>query len=607
MSLRGYQKDCVRSSISDFKAGIHQQLWVLPTGGGKTRCAAHIPKLLAQPREQTLFVVHRDELIWQAADAFREINPTMSVGIEKAEFTARPDTDIIVASIQTLGRVGSSGMMARLLKFNPDRIRFVILDEAHRATANAWKPLLEHLRVYRQSSPDPRKLLVGITATPERTDGIGLDLLFEKITYEIGMRKLMETGVDVDGSLYPYLTPIRPYRVTTEIDLSTARSKGGDFLEKDLAHALDTPERNRLIVRKYQELGEDLPGLGFTVNVAHAEHLSEELIANGIKSAVVSGGTDRRQRQLIYEAYDAGELKVICSCDTLNEGFDRPRATVALLARPTKSALLYRQQLGRVLRPFPAPEAYAAMRLRGERPAWVKRAAIVLDFCDLTGRHQINTVPTLFGLRPEFDMKGDSVVEVMEQVEKIAAKNPGLDLKEARSIEDVKSQVDRIDLFRAPQIRADVKKLSKFAWMEVFEGVLQIHADGEILEIRQNTLGKFELWQCRDGVRALRDTQPTLAATLTLADSMVPKDKEILLNAKARWRKDPPTENQCRKLHHTEPAIKAKYPNGLAFYRFAFEQFHKGNQNYSKGAVSAMIDRNMMKEKQAAAPEGVKQ
>jgi len=347
---------------------------------GKTRCAAHIPKLMAQPREQTLFVVHRDELIWQAAEAFREINPTMSIGIEKAEFSTAPDTDIIVASIQTLGRVGSTGLTARLLKFKPERIRFVILDEAHRATANAWRPLLEHLRVYRQASPDPRKLLVGITATPERTDGIGLDLLFEKISYEIPMRRLMETGVDVDGALYPYLAPIQAHRVTTEVDLSAARSKGGDFLEKDLAHALDTPERNRLVVRKYQELGDGLPALCFSVNVAHAHNMVEEFIANGITAAVVSGETPRNERLRIYEAFDGGGVRVIASCDAITEGFDRPRATVALLARPTKSSLLYRQQLGRVLRPFPAPEAYQEMRSRGARPEWVKRAAIVLDF-----------------------------------------------------------------------------------------------------------------------------------------------------------------------------------------------------------------------------------
>jgi len=161
----------------------------------------------------------------------------------------------------------------------------------------------------------------------------------------------------------------------------------------------------------------------------------------------------------------------------------------------------------------------------------------------------------------------------------------------------VKSQVDRIDLFRAPEIRSDVKKLSKFAWLEIFDGVLQMQVAGGVLEVRQNTLGKFELWQCRDGLRALRDTQASLAGALTVGDSMVPKDQEILLKSKARWRKDPPTENQCRKLHHTDPSIKGKFSNGLEFYRFAFKQFHQGNQNYSKGGVSAMIHRHAMQGK----------
>jgi superfamily II DNA or RNA helicase len=594
MSLRPYQRDALRASLADYRAGVNTQLWVLPTASGKTEISSRVPKLMKQmPWEQSLFVVPWDDLVWQAADKFKAANPEMLVAVDKAEHVAYDDADVIIASAQTLGKKGKNGdFNDRLKRFNPDAVRTVGIDECHRSLSEWHGQILRYFNVHRQHAGfDKTKLLYGISATPNRTDSRGLEHLFEKISYQIPLRTLMETGPEIEGRVYPYLAPPKAYRVNTEIDISTLKTRKGDFLESDMSNHLDTPERNRMIVDKYQEFGENLPGVCFTINVAHAHHVVEAFTARGIASVVISGDTSRTERLAAYTAYKAGQIKILVSCQALLEGFDMPLATVALLARPSKSTLLYQQMIGRVFRPFPAPEQYLAMLADGERPAWVKPYSILIDFCDLTGNHEIQTIPSLFGLSAKFDTKGEDILKTVDKIEKIAAKQPGLDLKSCESLDDVKTQVDRVDCWRAPVVRPDVKKLSQYIWMELFAGVLQLQVAGGTLEIRQNTLGKYEIWQSKDGLRALKETQDTLAQALTIGDSLVPRDVEVLLKSKAKWREHPPTIEQARLLYHRDPRVKQQFANVVAFHDFAMKRFWSKDHGFTKGGLSQMIDR----------------
>lgn len=589
MRTRPYQNDALDASVQDASIDINSQVLVMPTGSGKTEVGARLPEWHHMtPFEQLLWLVPLDELAWQAKDKFELVNPHLTVDIEKAEYKADPSADIIIASVQSLGRKDGK----RLKKFNPDTITKIVIDECDGSVCESYATILRYMNALKgERNRDPSKLLVGITATPDRADGRGLEHIFDKVSYEIGIRKLMETGIQINGSLYPYLARPRCHRVNTQVDISNVKTRGGDFSEKELAHALDTPERNRLIVKSYIELGERMPAIAFSVNVDHARSLVSTFSEFSIPAAAIDGTMARNERRVYYDAYRRGEIKVLVSCMALSVGFDQPMASVALMCRPTKSGRLFKQQLGRVLRPFPAPETYEDMSRSGQRPDWIKPYAIVIDFSDLTAKHSVEGAASLFGLAPDFDAKGEDMITAVEKVEAIIAKQPMLDLKAAKSVDDLKAMVDTIDIFRAPIVRQDVRKLSKFAWLEAFAGVIQLPIGKSLLEIRENTLGEAELWQSVDGRRASLGKYPSLPLALQEADKKVPRDQEILVNSKAKWRKDPPTEAQCRALWRENPEVKKSHSTGLAFYAHAFKGYESGNANYSKGAISAMLSR----------------
>src|SRR5580704_9281323 len=120
MKLREYQRDVLRASLRDYRAGIRRQLWVLPTGGGKTAIAAKIPELVKQqPGQQGVFIVNRDDLAWQAERTFKAANPTLRVEVEKANSFASVDADVIIASLQTIAK--GDGVSPRFARFDPNR------------------------------------------------------------------------------------------------------------------------------------------------------------------------------------------------------------------------------------------------------------------------------------------------------------------------------------------------------------------------------------------------------------------------------------------------------------------------------------------------------
>jgi superfamily II DNA or RNA helicase len=594
MGLRPYQRDCLKASLTDYRAGIRRQLWVMPTASGKTKTAACVPTLFSQkPGEKTLFVAPMDDLVWQAQRAHQKTNPDMKVGIEKAGNRADADCDIIVGSIQSLAAGGGTGSLARLDRLGESSIKSIVLDEAHHSVAQSFATVLRHLRALKgDDNCDHTKAVIGLTGTPNRMDGLGLEAIFDKISFEISMRTLMETGLTIQGRLYPYLTTPISYRVNTDVDVSSRlRSRGGDFIEKDLAGLLDTPTRNRMIVDYYLQLGRNEPGMCPTINVAHAVHMVEAFAERGVAAAVVSGKTSRTERDALYAATAEGRNKVLCSAATLSEGWDLPAATVCLLARPTRSGLLYRQTVGRVLRPSPAPEDYEEILAKGERPPWIKENAIIIDFCDIVGTHELQTMSSLFGLHPDFDMQGKDALKVVTEVEALVKKQAALDLRACATIEDVRSQAERIDLWRAPVVRPDVRRLSSYLWLEVFEGVLQLNLSKGMLEIRQNTLGHYEIYRSRSGMRAKMDSKPTLKAALECADALVPQSEAIILKSKVKWRSHPPTEKQCAALFRLDTRIKNQFRAPSDFFAWATKQHWNRDQTFSKGGISSMIDR----------------
>jgi len=327
MTLRPYQQACVRAVADAWQRGVSRQLITMATGAGKSRTVTAIPDIISlPPHKRILFLCHLDELVRQISDTFQECLPLRSVGIEKA--TERSgDANIVIGSIQTLGR--SAG---RLDQFNPDDFGLIIGDEVHLAgNSQVWRKILRHFRVLKGESPDDSKLLVGLTATPRRTDGVGLECLFDEIVFKYSW---------IRGVKERWLVEPKCHVVETEIDLSNVAKRAGDFAIGELENLVNTRARNELVAQKYHELTPGCPALFFTTDIKHSMDLAEVLRANGIDAYGISGKTPKEERRELIRAFKAGEIMGLCSCQVLTTGFDAPNATAAHLCRPTMSTLL---------------------------------------------------------------------------------------------------------------------------------------------------------------------------------------------------------------------------------------------------------------------------
>jgi superfamily II DNA or RNA helicase len=259
------------------------------------------------------------------------------------------DEHNIAASIQSISE--------HLSDFPPTAFEYLVIDEAHHAAAPLYKRVLGYFRP---------QFVLGLTATPDRADGRSLLDVFQECAHRLTLREAVERGE---------LVPIRCVRVLTNVDLSRVRFNQVQYNRKDIEEAVLIPPRDRLIVETYQTHVPGRKAVLFCVNVRHGDSLAELFRQSGIPARSVSGRMPRSERQKYLEAFQSGQIRVLCACDILNEGWDCPDVEVLLMARPTLSKVVYLQQLG-----------------RGTRKAPGKECLIVFDFVDNATRynHSLN-------------------------------------------------------------------------------------------------------------------------------------------------------------------------------------------------------------------------
>ena len=258
---RAYQDECLRRILAAYRRGVMSQLIVMPTGTGKTWVASQVPGLL-QPhtkgRPRFMWLVHRDELAFQAAETFARENPGLTVGIEKEKQFAG-DADIVVASIQTIGPEKTR----RLEQFRPQDFWGIATDEAHVAVKSEY-----HTRTYRhfrvtKEFRQQEIVHLGWTATPNRADNIGLEVLFQDISFTYELRLAIQEG---------YLARLHAYRIETSVDISKVSTNREDFAQKPLDTVVNSRERNELVAQKYLEICR-LEGMdGPMSNIGHKPH-----------------------------------------------------------------------------------------------------------------------------------------------------------------------------------------------------------------------------------------------------------------------------------------------------------------------------------------------
>jgi superfamily II DNA or RNA helicase len=292
--------------------------------------AAQIIKEAVAANQRVLFLVHRRELVLQASRKLYDIG--LDHGIIAAGFPARRDALVQVASISTLhGRAVRSSAMAM------PEADMLVVDEAHHASASTWTRIIKSY---------PNAFVLGLTATPCRSDGRGLGTLFESLIDCPSIRELIEQGD---------LVPTRVF-APTKPDLEGIRTVAGDFDEEQLEQRLDKPKLVGDIVTHWHRLAAGLRTVVFAISRAHAVHLRDEFARSDVVACYLDGDTPAQERDSILASLKNGTAEVVVNVGVLSEGWDQPEVQCIVLARPTKSFGLYRQIVGRGLRPAPGKD-----------------------------------------------------------------------------------------------------------------------------------------------------------------------------------------------------------------------------------------------------------
>lgn len=500
--------DAIEAALFDKRQ--NRILIKMPTGTGKTVTFAELlkrPRLTAwregfPKRGAALLVIaHREELLDQAADKLRRQNPGLMVDIEQGERRSSRYCEVVIASIQSLS-ARKYQRLERLMQYHAFRI--VVVDEAHHSAAATYRTVLARLGFLPKADESDSgeieaathddvevmtralegwdavapmdRLLIGVTATPNRTDAIGLGCVFQTIAYNYELKTAIDRG---------RLVPIEPWVIETAESLDAVRITHGEFNQKDLAEAVNTERRNRLAVESWRLHAGEESTIAFTVDVAHAHDLASEFKRCGVNAAAVSGETPKEERRDTLSSYTRGGIQVITNCMVLTEGTDLPRTGCILHNKPTKSATLYEQMTGRGLRTFPG-----------------KRRCVVIDMVDIARKHSLQTAAVLYGLPPGLNINGQDLEAVKAQLEALRDKYRTFDLDgllsggQRYTVQELLDRASTFDVWAIQSLGAFGNGRA-FNWIKTGQDVYRLQypwADGtELLEVSRDLLNKWQV------------------------------------------------------------------------------------------------------------------
>lgn len=324
--LRPYQTQ----AIADLRASLHKghrsPLFVLPTGGGKTAIAAEMIRNARNKGGTAAFLAPRRELIYQTAERLE------SQRIDYGVIMAGEDPSLLpavqVACIPTLHARAIQRERIRLPKAD-----LVLVDEAHIGVGGQAQSIIEQYR-------NQGSVIVGLTATPARSDGRGLGMIYDDLVQGPSVRELTDQG---------YLVPSR-YFGGSKPDLEGVKVQAGDYNKRQLGKRTDDPVLIGDVVQNWARLASDRQTFVFAVNVAHSRHLAEQFRAYGIAAEHIDGTTENDERKAIQKRLRTGETQVIVNCEVMTYGVDFPPVSCIVLACPTKSITKLMQMVGRGLR-----------------------------------------------------------------------------------------------------------------------------------------------------------------------------------------------------------------------------------------------------------------
>ena len=303
------------------EGGAEAGLVVLATGLGKTWLSAFDSVSFGR----VLFVAHREEILNQALETFRRVRPEDYLGRYDGG-SKHPDANVLFASIQTLGK------QSHLDRFSPDHFDYIVVDEFHHASAATYRRLLRHFQP---------QFVLGLTATPERSDGADLlDLCDDNLVYRCDL---------AEGIRRNLLCPFDYFGVPDEVDYRNIPWRSSRFDEEALTTAVATLSRAENAFEQLERRG-GRKALAFCVSQRHADFMANFFRTRGKRVESVHSGPTSAPRTRSLERLQAGELDIVCAVDMFNEGVDMPDLDTVMMLRPTESKILWLQQFGRGLR-----------------------------------------------------------------------------------------------------------------------------------------------------------------------------------------------------------------------------------------------------------------
>jgi len=347
---RAYQDVAIESLRACLRRQVRRIVLVAPTGSGKTTIASRMIHAAAEKGKRTIFLAHRRELITQCSDRLAAQGVQHGI-IMGAHPHRRPWLPVHVASVPTLAN--------RTDVEAPD---LVFVDECHRARAKSYEAILARW---------PGAAVIGLTATPVRTDGRGLGDLFGEMVQCPDIQELTGMG---------YLVPTRVF-APANVDLGKVRVGAEDYNQAQLAGVMDRATLTGDIVAHWLRLAKDRLTVAFGVNCDHSRHIRDQFKAANIKAEHLDGKTPGRQRDQLLADLTGGAIRVLCSVGVLCEGWDAPSVSCAILSRPTVSLALYLQMVGRILRPWKG-----------------KRDGLILDHAGCVAMHGLPDDPRVWTL-----------------------------------------------------------------------------------------------------------------------------------------------------------------------------------------------------------------
>lgn len=365
VALRPYQTATIDDVRCTIRSGKRRIMVTIPTGGGKTFTSAAMIVSALEKGRRCLFVAHRKELIDQTVKAFLRLGVTDIGVIRAGDKRANPTAMLQIASIQTLAR--------RKVDVTFD---LIVIDEAHRAVAKSYTVhLFERF---------PESVIIGLSATPIRSDGRPLASHFDALVVGARYSELIEAGAIVEPRVYS--TPVLP-------DLSSVRTTAGDFNLEDLEAAVN---KGALIGNLLTEWQKHPPQrtVAFAVSVRHSLAIVETFRAAGVTAEHLDGTTPEAEREAILARLERGETMLVSNVGVLCEGWDLPSCKTLILARPTKSLGLYMQMGGRIFRP------------------WNDVTPIVLDHGGNVDRHRLPHIDREWSIEAKLKQPGDAPTKI---------------------------------------------------------------------------------------------------------------------------------------------------------------------------------------------------